>query len=206
MEFALTIEGLDAGGYIADLSPEKVALAASRAINKIADKARTQADRAVRQQIAFPARYLGPASKRLWVQKKASYSSMEAVVRGRGRPTSLATFSKSKPMAPGKRHKRGEVDVTVKPGQRKFIKRAFIMRLRNINLGLAVRTNGGPPPGAYRPTRITDRLWLLYGPSVDQALINSRHEGIYEEISDEMLTALEVEFMRLIELEMRSDA
>lgn len=204
MEFAIVIEGFAAGGYIGNLPPEKVAQAASRAINKIADKTRTRADKAVRTQIAFPARYLGPASKRLWVETKASKVNLEAVVRGQGRPTSLARFSRAKPLGPGQRHKNGEVDVMVKPGVRKFVRRAFIMRLKNGNLGLAVRTNGGPPPGAYRPKPITDRLWLLYGPSVDQALISARNEGIYDDLTPETLDALESEFFRLIALEERN--
>ena len=204
MEFAIVIEGFSAGGYIGNLSPDKVAQAALRAINKIADRSRTRADKAVRTQIAFPARYLGPAAKRLWVETKASKTSLEAVVRGRGRPTSLARFSRAKHMSGGQRHKDGKVDVMVKQGVRKHIQRAFIMRLRNGNTGLAVRTNGGPPPGAYRPKAITDRLWLLYGPSVDQALIGAREGGIYDEMSPDMLDALEAEFFRLIELEERN--
>jgi len=203
VEFAVVIEGFSAGGYIGNLSPEKVALAAQRAINKIADRARTRADKAIRTQIAFPARYLGPASKRLWVQTKASRANLEAVVRGQGRPTSLARFSRAKALAPGKRHKDGKVDVTVQPGSTKYIRRAFIMRLKNGNEGLAVRTSGGPPVGAYRPKPITDRLWLLYGPSVDQALISARQSGIYEDLSLDTLDALEAEFFRLIELEER---
>lgn len=201
VEFGLVLEGFSAGSYIGDLSPEKVAQAARRAINKIADRTRTRADRAVREQIAFPAQYLGPAAKRLWVETKASRVSLEAVIRGQGRPTSLATFSKSKVLPAGQRHKDGKVDVMVEPGRTKYIRRAFIIKLKNDNRGLAVRTSGGPPVGAYKPRAITDRLWLLYGPSVNQALISARQSGIYEDLGPETLDALEAEFFRLIALE-----
>lgn len=203
MEFAIVIEGIRAGSYIGDLSPEKVAQAASRALNKIAAQTRTRADRTIRESIAFPARYLGPASKRLWVQQKASAGALEAVVRGQGRPTSLATFSKDRNRSRKATAAEGGVSVMVKQGQTKFIKRGFIITLNNNNLGLAVRTDGGPPDGAYKPKRIGKNLWLLYGPSVDQALLNSRGEGIYEDLSPEVLLMLETEFNRLIELETR---
>ncbi len=203
MEFALVLEGLSGNEYIAGLSPDVVYLAAQRAINKVSARTRTNADREIREQIAFPASYLGPSSKRLWVQKKASKNSLESIVRGRGEPTSLARFAGgAKPTKGNQRPKNNEIGVTVKQGgTRKFIKRAFIIELNNANLGLAVRTNGGPPVGAYKPKNIAKNLWLLYGPSVDQALISAKQTGIYEELSIEVLNSLDAEFFRLIQLE-----
>lgn len=202
MEFALVLEGLPKTGYIADLSPDQVASAARMALNKIAERARTRADRAVRDQIAFPASYLGPSGKRLWVQTKATNQSLQAVVRGRGQPTSLARFAgNAQPTSGSRRPKGGGIAVQVKAGgPKRFIERAFIMQLRGGNVGLAVRTNdGNRPKGAYVPKEIGKNLWLLYGPSVDQALISSRREGIYEDMGPEVIEALDAEFRRLIE-------
>lgn len=205
--FTIVIEGITAGAYVGNLSPAKVTAAARMALNKTAERKRTRADRMLRDQIAFPARYLGPASKRLWVQTKASNASLEAIIRGRGQPTALARFSRQKPAPPGRGQRGGGVSVTVKPGQRRVIKRAFLITLRNNNVGLAVRTSGGRPRNAYFPKEIGKNLWLLYGPSVDQALIDARQQGgIYEEISTEVLDALDAEFSRLIELEMKKSA
>jgi len=200
------IEGFADNGYVAGLSPEQVALCAQRALNKIADRTRTRADRAVRDQIAFPASYLGPSSKRLWVETRASQRLLETTIRGQGRPTSLARFSKDKVLAPGKRHAGGGVSVTVHPGVTKTVKRAFLIRLNNNNIGLAVRTNGGEPPGAYKPKRIGKNLFLVYGPSVNQALISARQSGVYEDIIPEMMDALDYEFSRLVDLETSKNA
>ncbi|PTX49055.1 hypothetical protein IQ03_02470 [Gemmobacter caeni] len=208
MEFAVVLEAFPTTGYIADLSPDQVATAARMALNKIADRTRTRADRALREQIAFPAAFLGPSGKRLWVQTKASNQSLQAVIRGRGQTTSLARFAgNTKPTSGKQRPKGGGVQVQVKAGgAKKFIERAFIMQLRGDNRGLAVRTKDGMRPrGAYVPKEIGKNLWLLYGPSVDQALINSRHEGIYEDLGPEVLDALDAEFRRLIDLRI-SDA
>lgn len=172
-----------------------------RALNRTADRSRTKAARAVREQVAFPASYVSPSAKRLFVKKKASKNSFEAVIEGRGRATSLARFSRQKPVAPGQRHKGGEVRVTVKPGVTRTISRAFLIRLKNDNIGLAVRTDGNKPRGAYKPKPIGKNLWLLYGPSVDQALIAaSDGDGIFEEMTAENLNFLQTEYDRQMNL------
>lgn len=201
MQYEIVIEGLEKNTWIGNLSPEKVKNAARMSLNRVAARARTKSDRMLREQIAFPARYLGKA---VWVQKKASNASLEAIVRGQGRPTALSRFAgRSKPPAPGRGQRGGGVGVTVKPGQRKFIKRAFLIRLKNDNTGLAVRTSGGRPSNAYRPKQIGKNLYLLYGPSVDQALLDARGQGgIYDEISQETLDEWDREFARLLEVEM----
>lgn len=205
MEYGLgiTIETSIADTFVGGLTPDMVLTAARQALNRIADRGRTKADRLVRSQVAFPARYLGPSAKRLWVQTRASNASLQATIRGQGRPTSLARFSKEKPLTGGARHKDGRVAVTVHPGQTKYVQRAFLIELRNSNIGLAVRTNGGPPPGAYKPKELAPNLWLLYGPSVDQTLLDAQQAGgIYTEISGELLDEFDAEFQRLIDKEL----
>jgi hypothetical protein len=185
-----------------DLDQSKVEMAMVRAINKISDKARTKAARLAREQVAFPASYVSPAARRLWVAKRATRSSLEATIEGQGRATSLARFSRQKPLAPGKRTRDGSVSVTVSPGRTLKIRRAFIIRLNNNNLGLAVRTDGSSPAGAYKPKLIAKNLWLLYGPSVDQALLAaSDGDGIFQDMQVEVLDMLEGEFNRQMELQ-----
>ncbi len=179
----------------------QVETALVRALNKTADRFRTRAAEMARSQVAFPASYLSPANKRLWVATRARKKSFEAIIEGRGQATSLARFTRAKPLEGGSRHRGGSVTVMVKPGVSRVIRRAFIMKLNNDNLGLAVRTEGGKPRGAYKPKEIGRNLWLLYGPSVDQALIAaSDGEGIYQDMIPEALDFLEFEFNRQMDL------
>lgn len=173
-------------------------LALVRALNRTADRSRTRFARAAREQVAFPASYVSPSSKRLWVRSRANRKTFETVIEGRGAATSLARFTRQKV---GQKTRKGGVRVTVKPGKSSFIKRAFLMRLKNNNVGLAMRTDGSAPDKAWKPRSVGKNLWLLYGPSVDQALsAASSANGIYEELSPEMLDFLEDEFLRQVEL------
>ncbi|MGA1831677.1 hypothetical protein [Rhizobium wenxiniae] len=176
-------------------------LALIRALNKTAERSRTRISREARNQVAFPASYLSPSSRRLWVSSKARSGSFETEIEGRGAATSLARFTKQKPVAAGRRHRNGEVAVTVKPGATRRIKRAFLIRLNNNNVGLAVRTNGEKPENAFKPKSLGPNLWLLYGPSVDQALTAATDgKGVYEDMTPDMLDFLETEFNRQLEV------
>ena len=193
---------LDVNAITGNQWNSKIETALLRSINKTADRARTSASQDIREQVAFPASYLTPSAKRLFVSTKATKASpFEAVISGRDRPTSLARFTNQKPLGGGQRHRGGQVAVTVKPGVRRYIKRAFLITLNNSNVGLAVRTDGGPPNNAYAPKEIGKNLWLLYGPSVDQVLsAASNGGGIYEEIVPETLDFLNDEFNRQLDL------
>jgi hypothetical protein len=174
------------------------------ALNGVAKKTRTKFDRAIRSEINFPASYLRPSAQRLWVKQRATRSRLEAVIQGRGRATSLARFSRQRPGS------KGPISVEVKPGHRVTLDRAFLVNLnvgaakpadglRNPNVGLAVRTNGEKPRGAYKPARLGKNTWLLYGPSVDQALLGaSTGAGIAVEMSAEALEMLSAEVNRLL--------
>lgn len=196
---ALAIE-LNQFKFVSEMS-DNVELALVRAINRTSERFRTRAARAVREQVAFPASYVSPSAKKLWVSKKARKTDPQSIIEGRGSPTMLARFSKAKPLPPGQRPKDGRIAVTVKPGVTRKIARAFMINLKNNNVGLAVRTNGLPPPNAYKPRSLGKNLWLLYGPSVDQALAAATDgDGVYEEMSPDVLEFLEHEFDRQIDL------
>lgn len=207
----VVIDGADAVSYVGEMSKE-IEQATVRAINKAADFARTEAQRRILSQVAFPASYLNPSGGRLKVTAKARPGSLEATVTGRGRPTSLARFAASSTPKPGQRTKSGKlrksnggVSVMVKPGHSAKVARAFLVNLPGAvdskNLGLAVRTDGGPPPGAYKPKQLGPNVWLLYGPSVDQVLYGLRNNGgIIEEMSPEILYTLQSEFNRQMAL------
>jgi hypothetical protein len=192
---------LDVNGITGNQWNPNIELALIRAINKTADRARTIAARNILEQVAFPTSYLAPSAKRLFVKTKANKSNpFEAIISGRDRPTSLARFTKQKPISGGG-PKGGQIGVTVSPGRTHYIKRAFLITLNNGNVGLAVRTTGGPPNNAYKPKSLGNNAWLLYGPSVDQVLsAASDSGGVYQEISPETLEFLNDEFLRQLDL------
>lgn len=185
-----TVQGALKSGLHGDIEeiPERIRKAAMRAVNKTADRARTASAREMRNQVNFPASYLN-AEGRLQVTKRANQDDLEARITGRQAPTSLARFVQGTP-------KRGKgVRVQVKPGAARYMRRAFLMKLKNNNLGLAVRTDGGPPKGAYKPKQISENLWLVYGPSIDQVF-----RTVAEDVSEPMADYLEAEFLRLLDL------
>lgn len=200
MSAALVVIEFDQLSFVPEMTP-MVDIALTRALNRTADRSRTQFSRAAREQINFPASYLSPSSKRLWVKTRARKGAFTTVIEGRGAATSLARFSKQSVLTGGTRHRGGKINVSVKPGQTKSISRAFLIRLKNNNIGLAVRTNGEAPSGAYKPRSIGKNLWLLYGPSVDQALSAASNDGgIFEDMTPDTLDFLEAEFNRQMDV------
>lgn len=187
--YVIAVEGLE--GLDLTAVPEKIKRLASRAINTTARRYRTQAAREMREQIAFPARYLtGAESGRLQVARFASPEALSATIRGRDRPTSLATFVKG-----ARRHGVKSPTVEVATGVREKMNRAFLMNLRNGNLGLAVRLAPGEKIDNKRKmVQVSNGLYLLYGPSVDQVF-----RTVAADLSDDAAAFLEQEFTRMSE-------
>lgn len=174
-----------------DLSDAKVRRNAQRAINAGIRRARTKASESMRKQVNFPASYLSGENGRLTISKFASDNDLEAVLRGRDRPTSLARFVTS-----SKAKKSKGATVEVDPGRRVTMGSAFLINLRNGNRGLAYRTKDGKPPKSRGAKQLARGLFLLYGPSVDQVFNETRGE-----ISDDILDFVGREFSRLMTLD-----
>lgn len=197
--YVIAVDGLAATRTL-DSIPREIAIAAYRAINKTADRTRARSARAMREQVNFPARYLSGKDGRLAVSKKARADDLEAVVTGRHRPTSLARFSTSG--TPGQQG----VRVQVAPGFARFMRRAFLIRLRagdadldtRSNLGLAIRLRPGErPENKKKMVQMGNGLWILYGPAVSQ---------VFRTVADDEAPGaaqyLEQEFSRLMELDL----
>lgn len=189
--YILAVEGLSSLEDIENL-PEEILRNARNAINKAADRARTSSDREIRKDLNFPAHYL---RSRLTVRKRASGTNLEAIISGRDRPTSLARFVTSRSPKVGK----AGVNVKVSSSVAKRMNSAFVMQLSNGNLGLAIRLKPGArlvgSRAAKRFSNSDGNLYLLYGPSVDQAfqtILPGQEEATAE--------YLEREFLRLMEL------
>lgn len=145
--------------------------------------------RDMRAEVDFPKGYL-EQSDRLGVVRKARKGALSAVIRGRDRATSLARF-----VASGQRPEttRGQaLRVTIKPGSPVTLKRAFLIKLRGGNMGLAVRLKPGETVrNSDRAVKLGDSLFLLYGPSVDQVF-----RGVANDDADDIALMVENQFYR----------
>lgn len=206
MAYAVFVEGLREIQDFPAEQRDKVIRAAVQAINRTAERARTRAAREIGQQIAFPAGYLDPSAGRLKVGRKATRTELEAAVTARRRATSLARFA-TPGATPGSRT---GVQVQIKPGNTKALPKAFLLRLKSgtasletkSNLGLAIRLKPGQKlAGAYAKPMNQSGLYLLYGPSVDQALLSRQKEsGVAVDILESTADFLNDEFQRLLGL------
>jgi len=200
--YEISLDGL---GELPDLSeaPEKIARYARMAINRAAERARAQAARRMREQVAFPASYLTGQDARLYIKQKAVGDNLEAVITGRFRPTSLARFARENSASAARA--KGGLTVEVKPGAAQFLRGAFFVKLRagrertdtKFNLGVAIRLKPGQRPRNTRAAAQLDHnVWLLYGPSVNQVFRTVR-----EDIGPEVQDFLTAEFLRLLDVE-----
>lgn len=188
------VVGLERLADITDL-PRTVKRAASRAINRTADRARTQSSREIRQQVAFPASYLSPSGGRLAVAQQASETSLEARIRARYRATSLARFiTRTGPRGRG-------VTVEVKPGHSVDMPGAFLISLRGGvdskgNRGLALRLKKGQSlRNRMLSKQMAKGLYVLYGPSVYQVA-----RTVFVDVAGNAARFLETEFERQLRL------
>lgn len=174
--------------YVEQL-PDLATEAAVMSINQVARDEEVQMRREVGEQINFTKAYL---KQNMSVAKKANRNLLQAVIRGRDRPTSLARFAEG---ATRENTKGRPIVVRVKPGRAQTLNRAFLVELNNGNVGLAIRLPAGQSPDfAYRPVPLTRKggqetgTWLLYGPSVDQVMrdvAESRTVQVGEQLSRE---------------------
>jgi len=149
---------------IFDAFPETAETAMVLAINQVAERdgmAIMQKD--MQQQIDFPAGYL---KSRMTVKRRATKGSMEALISGRDRATSLARFAAGQ--TPKNTRGRG-VRVQLRGGQVRHLRSSFLVNLKNGNTGLAVRLKPGESlRNSDSAVKLANNLYLLYGPSVDQ--------------------------------------
>jgi hypothetical protein len=163
--------------------------AARLAINDSAErKGLKLARESMLAQVNFPSGYLAPP--RFGLKQRATDGNLVATIGGRFTPTSLARFSG------GRRSRRAGVRVQVQRGRSTELPRAFLINLRNGNVGLAIRLR----PGETLRHTIGAKLItsgplagvaLLYGPSVDQVF-----RTVAVDISPPLLDNLQSEFLR----------
>jgi hypothetical protein len=200
MTVEIETRGLDAAIARVSRMPGDVDAAARLAVNDSARMAVRLGSKQILDEINYPRSYLRGEKSRLAVSKYAQGGDLEAEVRGRDRPTSLARF------AQGAVRFGRNVSVRVKVatgGATKKINRGFFMKLRrgasfdgeNANVGLAVRVGKGESLRHSTAAQdLGNGLFLLYGPSVDQAF-----QGVAHDIVPRVSDNLESEFLRQFE-------
>jgi hypothetical protein len=180
----------DAAQYFEDF-PEVATQAARLSINQVAERDGLNMLRSdIEGQIDFPAGYL-KMQDRLGVTKKASTADLTAIITARDRATSLARFAPGQ--TPENTRNRG-VSVSVKKGRRKLLRKAFLVRLKNGNMGLAIRLKQGETISNKREMKavvLERNVYLLYGPSVDQVF-----RGVVDDRLPEIGTMLSNQFFR----------
>lgn len=180
--------------------PDIADRAAQMAINTTARDTRALAAREMGEQVKFPRGYLAPRNDRLAVSRQAKPGDLEAHIRGRDRPTSLARFRVGKV----KFGRGAGVRVQIAPDKAPVsMGSAFYMKLRrgssydpeNANVGLAVRVRRGESlRGSTGALSIGGGLYLLYGPSVDQVfreVASDEIESVSERLADEFIRQFE---------------
>lgn len=193
--YGVYITGLSDGDEIKSLT-EDIKIAARRAVKRTTEKVRTEANRKMREQINWSARYL---DGKLEINTMRD-DGLEGRIDVSFRPTSLARFvvGSKTPWKAG---------IRLKVGPAAFTKsnRMFIVPLKrggaditddNRNLGLAIRLKQGERvTGKYKTKEIGKGLYLLYGPSPAQVFFT-----VAEDILPSAQVWVDDEFQRQINL------
>lgn len=188
MSASIVATGLKEMGRFFEELPDIAEQAAVLAINDTVQReGLTLIKRDMRDQIDFPSGYL--EGDRLKPTRFAVRGRLEAVIRGRDRPTSLARFAQGQTPT----NTRGQgVRLRVKRGTTEVLRKAFLVNLKNGNIGLAVRLKDGDKlRNSQAAVQMAPGLYLLYGPSVDQVL-----RGVANDRADDILDIVSSKFLR----------
>lgn len=192
MSVSIEADGLQDMIKYFDAMPDRANNAASLALNKVVGGTGLTLLRQATQEseVDFPAGYVN--NDRMYFAMRSSPSNLEARIGARDQPTSLARFAE-----PGTPLRKAGVKVTVHRGRTAVLKKAFLLPLKNGNVGLAVRLKAGESFANTTGAReiesartSTTQLYLLYGPSVDQVfrgIVEDNLPQVMEMISDEFI-------------------
>lgn len=184
------------------LFPQRAGKAMSLSINDTARRVLVQQGKQqLTEEVAFPSGYLN--NDRLGVTEFAKPTALRAVVKGRDRPTSLARFAGATGVPrPGRGGWVPVQSLMVRPGRRRQTNRTFLVSLRRGdiatgNVGLAIRLRPGETlqgVDRFSPIQLFPNVYLLYGPSVDQAF-----QGVVADLTPKVIDNWTEEFYRQFE-------
>lgn len=204
LNLSLSIKGNNSYERYLKEFPKITDKAAKLAINETLDKGRTMAKREILSEINFPKSYLDGKSKsgrRLDV-RKTDQKELSGAIVARTSPTSLSRFLEKEHTKQSGKGRNVPDGVTVKvSSKRKRMKKAFVRQLRSGNRGIAIRLPKGETPAKKQIGKplYSDRwgdVYLLYGPSVQQAFINNQEKGVARDIRPKLEQFLNKEFLR----------
>jgi len=157
---------------------------AARAVNTALRFGRAEASRRIRQQIRLPRSEVSGSGGGIAI-RFAGGASLEGRLTGASDPLPLAQFKT------GSKGRTARVEV--KPGR--------VRTLPNVvnfaDGGFAIRSPRKPRT-AYKPRRVGRDLWLLFGPSLAQGLLDrTATRGVFVEVEPLILLRAEREFLRL---------
>ncbi len=194
--YAVYIAGLSDKDELAQLGAD-VKIAARRAVNYAVARAKTAANRQMREQINWTASYL---DGKLKMRTADGLTTDEARIDVAFTPTSLARF-----VVGSKRPWKAGVRLHVDTARMTYAGRMFIVPLKrgvgeiteeNRNLGLAIRLRPGETiKGKYKTKEIGKGLYLLYGPSSAQVFYT-----VAEDVMPDAQGWLDQEFQRQMNL------
>ena len=197
MTVIVDVTGLNEMSHLFKMAPEEANKAAKLAINQVAKRnALVLSRKAMVQQVSWPSSYL-QREDRFGLAYSATDTRLEAGVRARRTPTSVARFTGYTTPPP-----RGtKISVRIKPGSRVALPHSFLVRLRGGNLGLAVRLRQGETlnnsiGAKHIRTGPLAGTALLYGPSVDQ-VFRTVAVQVSQPVSDALVTEFLRQFRRL---------
>jgi hypothetical protein len=183
--------------------PGVTAEATKLAINDSARKAQVLSKKEIESQVEFPKGYLNNKAGRLSVSKFASNNDPMATITGRFRATSLTRFvtNQSALMRGGNGGfilGRGTAKLKVKAGAVSTIDNAYLLRMKNGNIGFAVRAGKSGPRGTSKKYPIGNTgWWFLYGPSVNE-VFNTVRDDVSPEVSKFLNSEFDRQFHRLM--------
>lgn len=181
-EYVVVLRGMKSLEEVQDLI-RNVGPSLIRAINTTAAWGRDEAREVVGADINFSPSYL--RSKGRLFSTRASNQTHEARIVARSRASSLARFSKQ--TQPG-------LAVRILRGRSTTLPHAFLMRLRNGNVGAAISEEHYYDIPGVGPARYKWRgLVFLYGPSIDQVFMTHRPD-----LADDVREKLAQEFLALL--------
>jgi hypothetical protein len=205
----IDVDGLSEFRRLVEIAPQIANRSARLAINQVSErKGLKLAREAMLSQVAFPSGYLNETAKsgdkRFRLAYKATDARLEAGINATQSPTPLARFSRDRAVfARGGKARQG-VRVAIKPGQSVTLNRAFLLNLRNGNIGLGIRLRHGETLTNTVGAKVITSgplagVALLYGPSVDQVF-----RTVAVDISPAILEDLTVEFLRQFERQFKN--
>lgn len=196
MSVEVEMRGLDSLQSYFNTARERAERVEPMAIRDASRYARSESSRRIRSQVNFSVSYLNADGRLELAYHDGGKSS---TLTGRHRATSLANrvFNKTVPQF-GRPPKGFKIKVRVAKSGTGYTfgkeNPAFFLRLRNGNVGLAVRTPNGQAPSAGAKPIFGGEAHLLYGPSIGQIAYD-----VFPEIAPETAGRLADAYLRHFE-------